>query len=88
MSTVQLPVAKGYDTQMLMHTGTRTSDVSLARELKKTPVACGTRNWSDLLRQIQKRSSKRKCKEREYHVQEDADVSHKNVKIFCNTNQF
>ena len=30
ISTVQLPGAKGYDTQMFMHTGTRASDVSLA----------------------------------------------------------
>ena len=31
MSTVKLTGAKGYDTQMFMHTGIRTSDVSLAR---------------------------------------------------------
>ena len=24
----------------------------------------------------------------EYHVQNDADVAHKDVKLFCNTNQF
>ena len=31
--TVQLPCAKDYDTQMVMHTGGRTSDVSLSKEL-------------------------------------------------------
>ena len=35
MSTVQLSGAKSYDRQMVMHTGTRTYDVSLTRELKK-----------------------------------------------------
>ena len=30
MSTVQLPGAKFYEKQMVMHTGTRTSNVSLA----------------------------------------------------------
>ena len=35
MSTVQLPSAKGYDTQMVMHTGNRTSNVSLARKCQK-----------------------------------------------------
>ena len=35
MSTVQLPGEKGYDTQMVMHTETRTDDVSLASEFKK-----------------------------------------------------
>ena len=59
ISTVQLPGAKGYDTQMVIHAGTRTSDVSLAREFK-IPVSCGTQTWSNLSSQIQKRSSKRK----------------------------
>ena len=35
-----------------------------------------------------KRASKRKWTDREYHVQNNADVEHKNVKIHCNTNQF
>ena len=35
MSNVQLPGEKGYDTKMVMHNGTRTSDVSLAREFQK-----------------------------------------------------
>ena len=35
MSTVQLPGEKRYYTQMVMHTGTHTYDVSLAREFRK-----------------------------------------------------
>ena len=35
MSTVQLPGAKGYNTQIVIHTGTRTTDVILAIEIKK-----------------------------------------------------
>ena len=35
MTTVQLPGAKSYDTQMVMHTGTHTSDVSLTSEFQK-----------------------------------------------------
>ena len=31
--------------------------------------------------------SKRKCTDREYHVQDNADVSHKDVKMYCDTNQ-
>ena len=30
----------------------------------------------------------RKWTEREYHVQDNADVEHKDVKMYCNTNQF
>ena len=35
-----------------------------------------------------KRPSKRKWTYREYYVQDNADVSHKEVKMYCDTNQF
>ena len=35
-----------------------------------------------------KRSIKRKWIEREYHVQDNADIAHKDVKMYCDTNQF
>ena len=35
-----------------------------------------------------KRASKRKWTDREYHIQDNDDVAHKYVKIYCNTNQF
>ena len=35
-----------------------------------------------------KQASKIKCTDRQYHVQGNAYVSHKDVKIYCNTNQF
>ena len=35
ISTVQLPVAEGYDAQIVTHTVTRTYGVSLARKLRK-----------------------------------------------------
>ena len=36
ISSVQLPGLNRYDTHMVMHTGTCTSDVSFASEFKKT----------------------------------------------------
>ena len=36
----------------------------------------------------QKRAIKRKWTEREYNAKKDDDVAHKDVKIFCNKNQF
>ena len=36
----------------------------------------------------EKRSSKIKWTEREYHVQDNAGVAQKYVKIYCDTNQF
>ena len=38
-------------------------------------------------RKYRKRSSKIKCTDIEYHVNDNADVSHKVVKIYCDTNQ-
>ena len=35
-----------------------------------------------------KSSSKRNWIDREYHVQDSADVAHKDVKMYCDTNQF
>ena len=35
-----------------------------------------------------KRVSKIKCKDREYHVQDNADVSYKDVRMYCDTNEF
>ena len=35
-----------------------------------------------------KREIIRKCTEQEYHVQDDDDETHKNVKMFCDTTQF
>ena len=35
-----------------------------------------------------KRASKIKCTDREYHVQDNADVAQKDVKMYCDTNQF
>ena len=35
-----------------------------------------------------KRANKRKCTDREYHVQDNSDVAHKYVKMYFETNQF
>ena len=35
-----------------------------------------------------RRAIKIKCTDREYHVQDNADVVHKYVKMYCDTNQF
>ena len=41
-----------------------------------------------LIRKITKISSERNFTEREYHFQYNSDVAHKDVKMYCNTNQF
>ena len=42
-------------------------------------------HWSGNYRKI---FSKIKWIDREYHVQDNADVAHKDVKMYCDTNQF
>ena len=88
MSTVQLLGTKGYDTQMVIHTGTCTYNVSLANEFQKHLSTAAQKHGVIYQGKYKKRPSKKNCTEREYHVKNDASVAHKDMKIFCNTNQF
>ena len=88
MSNVQLPVSKIFDSQIMMHSCTHKNGVSLAKQFQK--------NISDEYRKHEviyqgkyiKRASKRKCTGIEYRVQDNSDVAHKDVKMYCDTNQF
>ena len=87
MSTVQLPGAKWYDKQMVMHTGYCSSDVSLAREFQKH-LSSAIRKHGVIFQVKLKRASKLKWTTMEYLFQNDAYVAHKYVNMFFNTNQF
>ena len=88
MATVLLPNSKGYYTQIIIHSATSTVDFYLTRLFQKhlSNTACkhavidqGKYNsWASKLNWI----------EMEYFFQEEDDLTHKNVKIFCDTNQF
>ena len=41
-----------------------------------------------LIRENTKRFMERKCTDRKYHAQDNADVSHQDVRMYCNTNKF
>ena len=41
-----------------------------------------------LLRENTKIFTERKCTDRRYHVEDNADVANKNVNVYCNKNQF
>ena len=41
-----------------------------------------------LIKENKKRFMERKWRERKYHIQDNAAVEPKNVKMYCNTNQF
>ena len=87
MSKVQLPGSVRFDSQIKIHTGTENKDVSLVKEFKDHLEGEHLQNGSIDQGRSRKRSMKRKWTERNYHVQDNASVELKDVKIYCNTNQ-
>ena len=81
MSTFQLPGSIIFGSQIQMHTGTEKYDVSLAKDsqqhLTKNHLKDG---FIDQGRQ--KMFMERKWTERQYNVQGNADVKHKDLKMY------
>ena len=88
MSTVKLPVSKKFDSQMQIHTGNQKYDISLAEEIQQHLTKDHRKNSVFDQNKKNKRFTERQRKDRQYHVQDNADVTHKYSKIYCNTNQF
>ena len=88
MSKVQLPGSVRFDSQIKIHTGTEKKDVSLAKESKDHLK--GEHRQNGVIDQGKSRKifMNRKWTEIKYHVQENTLVELKDVKIYCNTNQF
>ena len=70
-----------------MHYCTQKNDVSLAKLFQKNLSKEHRKNGVIDQEKYRKRVSKRKSTDREYHVQDNADVPHKDVKMYCDTNQ-
>ena len=71
-----------------MHTGNENQYVSLAKEFKDHLEGEHNRNGAiDQVKSI-KGFMERKWTKRKYHVQDNAAVELKDVKMYCNTNQF
>ena len=68
-----------------MHSCTPKKDVSLAKGSQKHLSKDDSKHGSIYQRKDSKRSSKIKWTDGEYHVQDNADVAHKNVKIYCSS---
>ena len=88
MSNVQLPGSRTFDSQILMHSCTPKNDVGLAKEPQKHLSKENSKHGIIDKGNYRKISSKRKWTDREYHVQDNADVAHKYLKMYCDTNQF
>ena len=87
MSKVQLPGSVIFYSQIKMHTVTENKDVSLVHEFKDHMEEEHRQNGSIDQGKSIKRFMKRKWTERQFHVQDNAAVELKDVKIYCNTNQ-
>ena len=88
MSKVKLPGSVRFDSHIKMHTGTEDKDVSLAKYFKDNLEEEHCQNGSIDQGNSGKRFMESKWTEIKYHVQDNAAVELKDVKIYCNTNQF
>ena len=73
---------------MQMHTGNQKYDVSLAKEFQHHLKKNHHKNGVFYQVKDNKKSMERKWKYGQYHIQDNADVAHQYVRMYCNTNQF
>ena len=88
MSNFRLTGSKTLNSQILMHSCTQQNDVSLAKQFQNNMSMDRRKHEAIDQGKYGKRASERKWIDREYHVQDNADVAHKDVKMYCDTNQF
>ena len=81
MYNVQLPGSKTFHSQILMHSSTQNIDVSLAKQFQKHQSNDHQKHRVIDKGKYIKRFSKRKCTYREYHVQDNDDIAHNDVKF-------
>ena len=87
MSNVQLPGSNKIDSQMKIHTGNQIYYVSLAKEFQHHLTK--EHNKNGVFDQVKnnKRFTGIKWTERQYCVQDNADVERKYMRVYRNTNQ-
>ena len=88
MSRVQLPGSVKFDSHIKMHTGTENKYVILAKEFKDHLEGEHRQNCAIDQGKPRKIFMEIKWTERKYHVQDHSSVELKDVKMYCNTNQF
>ena len=71
-----------------MHSCTQNNDISLAKQFQKYLSKEHRKHGVIDQGKYRKIEIKRKWTDREYHVQDNAKVTHKYVRIYCDTNQF
>ena len=88
MSNIQLPGSKTFDSHILMNSCTQNKHASMSKQFQK--YLSKEHRKHRVVDQVKYRkiSSKIKWTDREYNIQDNADVAHKYMKIYCDTNQF
>ena len=88
ISNVLLPGTNIFDSQMQMYTVNQKYDVILAKEFQHHPKKEYRKKCVFDQGKNNKRFMEIKCIDRQYHVQDNYDVAHTYVRIYCNENQF
>ena len=73
--------------QIIMHSCTQNNDVILVKQFQKHLSMKHCKHGVIDQGKYRKVANKRKWKDREYHVQDNTDVAHKDMPIYCETNQ-
>ena len=81
MPNVQLPGSTIFDPQMQIHTENQRDDVSLSKEFQHHLTKKHRKNGVFDQGKYNKRFMKIKWTYRQYHVQDNADVTHQDVKM-------
>ena len=71
-----------------MHTSTEKYDVSLAKEFQEHQTKKHHKDGVIDQVKYKKQFTERKWTDRQYHVQDNADVEHQDVKMYCKTSHF
>ena len=88
MSTVKLPGSNIFDSQMQMNTVNQKYYLSLAKEFQHYPKKEHRKNGVIDHGKYKKIFMERKLTDRKYHVQNNTDVAHQDIRIYCNINQW
>ena len=72
---------------MKMHTGNQNDDASLAKEFQNYLKKGHRKNGVIDQGKYKKKFMETKCTYRPYHVQDNFDFSHQDVRMYCNTNK-
>ena len=88
MSNVRLPGSKLFDSQILIYSWTQNNDVSLSKYVQKHISKDHQKHGVIDQVNYRKGASKIKWTDRDYHVQDDSGVAHKDINIYFDINQF